>query len=491
MMLLRTVLALACAALAAAVTSTPAWASVQVKRPAVTWQKTDSFTPAKRKPQQIRYVVVHVTEGSFWGSVEWLANPQAHASSHYVVSRQGKIVQMVREADVAWHAGNKRINELSTGVEHEGMTYDPAGFTRAQYEASARLVAYIARRSLMPITRKHVIGHHQVPNPFDPRKRGGADAHTDPGPHWNWNLYLKLVRKYAFPTPPISVTSATLRGGQRVAGSVPWRARTKGPVRRVDFYVNGKLRWRSSRAPHVFAPGRGLNTFPLKNGRHLLEVRAFGPGNASARQRIAVHVRNAPFELTTAGIRRGDRVQGVLRFRAAARTAPVESIALFLNGRRAAVERSAPYEFRWDTRRAKTGPHVLLVRAKAKDGRIASRSFRIVVVRPGTPPPPGTPKPPGAPAPPDVPAPVLLGHSLENGQAVQGRVEWRPRMTGRVVRVEFVVDGELRHAATKAPFALQWDTTQEAPGEHVLTLRLVGPTGKVTEGSVTVAVASP
>lgn len=64
-------------------------------------------------------------------------------------------------------------------------------------------------------------------------------------------------------------------------------------------------------------------------------------------------------------------------------------------------------------------------------------------------------------------------------------------MTGRVVRVEFVVDGELRHAATKAPFALQWDTTQEAPGEHVLTLRLVGPTGKVTEGSVTVAVASP
>jgi N-acetyl-anhydromuramyl-L-alanine amidase AmpD len=491
MVLLRTALVLACAALAAAVLSAPAEASVQVKRPAVNWQPTASFTPAKRQAQQIRYVVVHVTEGSFWGSVEWLQNPEAHASSHYVVSRQGKIVQMVREADIAWHAGNKRINELSTGVEHEGMTHDPAGFTRAQYEASAKLVAYIARRSLMPITRKHIIGHDEVPSPFDPSKSGGANKHTDPGPHWNWNLYLNLVRKYAYPTPPVSVSS-TLSNGQTVAGSVPWRAATKGPVRRVDFYVNGKLRWRSSRVPHVFAPGRGLNTTALKNGTHALEVRAFGKGNVAVRQRLTVRVRNAPFELTTAGISAGDRVQGVLRFRAAARTAPVESIALFVEGKRVATRHRAPFEFTWDARKAKPGPHVLLVRAKARDGRISSRSFRLVVARPAAPPPgPRTPPAPPAPTPPDVPAPVLHGQSLEDGQTVQGTVEWRPRMTGRVVRVEFLVDGQLRHAATVAPFALRWDTTREAPGERVLSVRLVGPTGKSAEGSVTVVVAAP
>jgi N-acetyl-anhydromuramyl-L-alanine amidase AmpD len=489
MVLLRTTLAIACAALAASVASAPAAASGQVKRPAVTWQKTDSYTPANRSAQSIRYVVIHVTEGTFWGSVEWLQNPEAHASSHYVVSRQGRIVQMVREADVAWHAGNRRINELSTGIEHEGITHHPAGFTRAQYEASARLAAYIARRSLMPITRRHFIGHSEVPSPFDPSKSGGANKHTDPGPYWNWNLYLRLVRKYAFPTPPVAVSSATLRNGQTVAGSVPWRAATRGKVARVDFYVNGKLRWRSSRAPHVFAPGRGLNTTALKNGSHTLELRAFGAGSVSSRQRLTIRVQNRPFELTTAGLRAGDRIEGVLSFRASARTAPVESIALFVNGTRVALGRSAPFAFRWDARRAKPGPHVLLVRATAKDGRRASRSFRVVVVRPGAPAAPPSPPAPPPPGGADIPAPVLLGQSLEPGQVVQGTVEWRPRMTGRVARIEYLVDGRLRHTAVQAPFAYQWDTTQETPGERVLTVRLVGPTGKVTEGSVTVLVA--
>ena len=36
----------------------------------------------------IRMVVVHVTEGGFWGSVRWLQSERAHASSHFVVSRR-------------------------------------------------------------------------------------------------------------------------------------------------------------------------------------------------------------------------------------------------------------------------------------------------------------------------------------------------------------------------------------------------------------------
>ena len=32
------------------------------------------------------------------------------------------------------------MNARSVGIEHEGWTYDPAGFTERQYEASARLV---------------------------------------------------------------------------------------------------------------------------------------------------------------------------------------------------------------------------------------------------------------------------------------------------------------------------------------------------------------
>ena len=116
--------------------------------------------------------------------MRWLQNPRAHASSHYVVARSGRIIQLVHLSDIAWHAGNWRTNEQSVGIEHEGFTYGPRGFTDAQYRASARLAAWIARRSLMPIDRKHLIGHAEVP---DGRGgRGGSSHHTDPGPHWNW-----------------------------------------------------------------------------------------------------------------------------------------------------------------------------------------------------------------------------------------------------------------------------------------------------------------
>ena len=86
---------------------------------------------------------------------------------------------------------------------------------------------------------------------------------------------------------------------------------------------------------------------------------------------------------------------------------------------------------------------------------------------------------------------MLVGQSLADGSTVSGVVDWRPQMTGRVVRVEFLVDGVLRHKAEKAPFRHEWDTAKEAPGTHVLTVRLVGPTGKTAEGSVTVTVAPP
>ena len=489
MALLRTLLAVSCAAVAAGAAALPADASTQVKRPVVMWQGgTQNYTPANRQPRHIKYVVIHVAEGSFWGSVEWLKNPDAEGSSHYVVGRKGDIVQLVREKDVAWHAGNKRLNELSTGIEHAGMTYDPVGFTRAQYEASARLTAYIARRSLMPITRQRIIGHHEVPNPIGPG-HGGADKHTDPGPYWDWNLYLKLVRRYAFPPNPVNVASTTIYSGQTIAGSVPWRAKATGPgVRRVDFLVDGKLRWRSATAPHVFAPGRGLNTTAMRNGRHTLELRAYGAGGKLLRTRkLTVVVRNAAFELTTAGLKPGQQVSGVLEVRANTRVAPALRAELLVNGRPVSRDGKAPFRLRWDARRAKPGPYKLQVRATAKDGRVATRTVRVVVPKRGA---PATP----APAPPpsqEVPAPVLLGQMPGDGSTVSGVVDWRPQMTGRVVRVEFLVDGVLRHKAEKAPFRHEWDTAAEAPGEHVLTVRLVGPTGKVAEGSVTVTVAPP
>ena len=99
-------------------------------------------TDSNRTARTIDQIVIHATEGSFVGSVRWLRNPHSRGSAHYVVSRRGQVVQLVSTSDVAWHAGNWRVNAESVGIEHEGWTDDPAGFTQAQYRASARLAAY-------------------------------------------------------------------------------------------------------------------------------------------------------------------------------------------------------------------------------------------------------------------------------------------------------------------------------------------------------------
>src|SRR5258705_541356 len=63
-----------------------------------------NFTQAKRSESAIRFIVIHVTEGSFPGTVAWLQDPRAHASANFVVGRQGEVQQLVPLHDIAWHA---------------------------------------------------------------------------------------------------------------------------------------------------------------------------------------------------------------------------------------------------------------------------------------------------------------------------------------------------------------------------------------------------
>ncbi|MFE0544819.1 N-acetylmuramoyl-L-alanine amidase [Streptomyces sp. NPDC058891] len=130
-------------------------------------------------------VIIHVTQGGYRSAVRAFQNAGHGAAAHYIVRRDGGVTQMIRELDVAFHAGNRAFNERSVGIEHEGFVEDASSFTDAMYEASARLTAAICGRYGMAVDREHVIGHVQVP---------GTD-HTDPGPHWDWGRYMGLVRR--------------------------------------------------------------------------------------------------------------------------------------------------------------------------------------------------------------------------------------------------------------------------------------------------------
>ncbi|WP_329207155.1 N-acetylmuramoyl-L-alanine amidase [Streptomyces sp. NBC_00683] len=129
-------------------------------------------------------VIIHVTQGSFASAVKVFQDPAHRAATHYIVGQDGRVTQMIRELDVAYHAGNRSFNERSVGIEHEGFVDRPKDFTARMYESSARLTAAICARYGIPVDREHIIGHVEVP---------GTD-HTDPGPHWDWDRYMKLVR---------------------------------------------------------------------------------------------------------------------------------------------------------------------------------------------------------------------------------------------------------------------------------------------------------
>lgn len=149
----------------------------------------NNYTEAYRPySSSINKIVIHVTQGSWSGAINWFQNPNSRVSAHYVVrSSDGLISKTVLRKDIAWHAGNWDYNQTSIGIEHEGFVSDPKWFTEAMYDSSAKLSAYICKGYSIPIDRSHIVGHVEIP---------GTD-HTDPGIYWDWAKYMDYIWYYA------------------------------------------------------------------------------------------------------------------------------------------------------------------------------------------------------------------------------------------------------------------------------------------------------
>ncbi len=446
----------------------------QLRPPRVTWiPGTKNFTHADRNPTSIRWIVIHATEGSFAGSVAWLRNPASHASANFVIARDGGIAELVAKRDIAWHAGNWAVNVRSVGIEHVGVTDDPRGYTTPEYRASAHLAAYIARTSLMPIDREHIIGHSQVPDPSDPLLGGGIDNHTDPGRYWNWRRYLRLVRSYAFPPVHhkhigLGVDSTTVYRGQTVFGTVPWRVQVSGPVTRVSFLVDGKVRWQDRRAPFAYAAGRGLHTDLMRNGKHRLELRAYSGSGSWTRDRFTIAVRNVRLGVLLSGLRPNQEVSGSVKLQALSTGIRPQRVSLRVDGREVDHDTSTPFVFQLDTTRLADGKHVVELLARAR-GVTAGSRLAIVVA--------------------NVPLKVAL-QSLVDGQQVSGIVELGVGVAGTVARVDYFVDGQPLASVTAAPWTCSWDTASIAPGIHTITARVVAANGRSGTASLSLVVMS-
>ena len=153
---------------------------------------------------QISLLVVHAISlppGEYGGeAIERLftnrLDPGAHpyfrdiaalrVSAHFLVRRDGELVQFVPVWRRAWHAGasawrgRPRCNDFSLGIELEGS--DTAPFEPGQYRALARLAR--ALRALLPL--RHVAAHSDI----------APGRKTDPGPGFDWPRFLSLLSQH-------------------------------------------------------------------------------------------------------------------------------------------------------------------------------------------------------------------------------------------------------------------------------------------------------
>ncbi|MGI5138382.1 MULTISPECIES: N-acetylmuramoyl-L-alanine amidase [unclassified Streptomyces] len=142
----------------------------------------------------VNTIVIHDTESTAASAINSFQQPSTYASAHYVVGADGSVTQMVPTKDIAWHAGNKYVNDHSIGIEHEGYALDYGSwYTEQEYQSSVALVGYLAKQFGIPLDREHIIGHDGVPGPLSAYYEG---MHWDPGPWWNWSHYLTLLGAY-------------------------------------------------------------------------------------------------------------------------------------------------------------------------------------------------------------------------------------------------------------------------------------------------------
>ena len=114
---------------------------------------------------------------------------ELRVSSHFLVRRDGELVQFVPTVRRAWHAGvscwrgRERCNDFSIGVELEGL--DDAPFEPAQYRTLADLVR--ALRARHPLS--DIAAHSDI----------APGRKTDPGPFFDWpRLFAALAAPGTF-----------------------------------------------------------------------------------------------------------------------------------------------------------------------------------------------------------------------------------------------------------------------------------------------------
>ena len=132
--------------------------------PGAIWIPAHTDRYARRESRVIEEIVLHITEGgtdkaeitahnAFGGPKYLQGGKWMQQAAHYIVGRDGTVVQCVRHKDIAYHAGP--ANDWTIGIEHNtrsGKDSKDTKLTAAQYMKSAELVLWPATCWALPRT---------------------------------------------------------------------------------------------------------------------------------------------------------------------------------------------------------------------------------------------------------------------------------------------------------------------------------------------------
>ena len=147
-----------------------------------------NFDPKKRDKSKIKYLIFHYTGmRNDRSAIKKLTSLNSNVSCHYFITVSGKVIQMVPELYIAWHAGASSwgnhisLNKYSIGIEisNPGHEHGYRKFNDTQIDALINISKKIIKK--YKINKKNILGHSDIA-PL--RKK-------DPGEKFPWKFLHK------------------------------------------------------------------------------------------------------------------------------------------------------------------------------------------------------------------------------------------------------------------------------------------------------------
>ena len=154
-------------------------------------QKKSPNFDKRPRGTKINSIVIHYTGmKTFNEAYKKLCDKKSKVSSHYLIDRDGKVINLVDEKDRAWHAGKSHwkgidnLNNNSIGIELEnpGHEFGYVSFSKKQMTALVLLCKKIKNK--YNIKADWVLGHSDI----------APNRKLDPGEKFNWNIIKKIFK---------------------------------------------------------------------------------------------------------------------------------------------------------------------------------------------------------------------------------------------------------------------------------------------------------